>query len=120
MGPLDGVPATIKENIATKGVPVPLGADTSQLAPAAKDATPAARLRGGGAVIVTKTSMPYYGILASGLPSCEPLTRNPWDLGKNPGGSSSGAGAAAAAGYRAPPLGTDIRGPVRAAAWCGG
>src|SRR6204780_4229237 len=50
-GSLDGVPVTIKDNIATKGVPVPLGAATVTLAPAAADAPPAARLREAGAVI---------------------------------------------------------------------
>src|ERR1700735_2689783 len=51
MGPLDGVPVTIKDNIATKGVPVPLGAATTTLVPSPVDAPPAARLREAGAVI---------------------------------------------------------------------
>jgi aspartyl-tRNA(Asn)/glutamyl-tRNA(Gln) amidotransferase subunit A len=120
MGPLDGVPVTIKENIATKGVPMPLGAATSKLVPAPVDAPPAARLREAGAVIYSKTTMPDYGMLSSGLSSFHPLTRNPWDISKNPGGSSSGAGAAAAAGYGPLHLGTDIGGSVRLpACWCG-
>jgi aspartyl-tRNA(Asn)/glutamyl-tRNA(Gln) amidotransferase subunit A len=120
MGALDGVPVTIKDNIATKGVPVPLGAATTKLAPAAVDAPPAARLREAGAVIFSKTTMPDYGMLSSGLSSFHPLTRNPWDLSKNPGGSSSGAGAAGAAGYGPLHLGTDIGGSVRLpACWCG-
>jgi aspartyl-tRNA(Asn)/glutamyl-tRNA(Gln) amidotransferase subunit A len=120
IGVLDGVPATIKDNIATKGVPVPLGAATTKLVPAAVDAPPAARLREAGAVIFSKTTMPDYGMLSSGLSSFHPLTRNPWDLSKNPGGSSSGAGAAAAAGYGPLHLGTDIGGSVRLpACWCG-
>jgi aspartyl-tRNA(Asn)/glutamyl-tRNA(Gln) amidotransferase subunit A len=120
IGSLDGVPATIKENIATKGVPVPLGAATTKLVPAAADAPPAARLREAGAVIFSKTTMPDYGMLSSGLSSFHPLTRNPWDLGKNPGGSSAGAGAAGAAGYGPLHLGTDIGGSVRLpACWCG-
>jgi aspartyl-tRNA(Asn)/glutamyl-tRNA(Gln) amidotransferase subunit A len=119
-GPLDGVPVTIKENIATKGVPVPLGAATSKLVPAAADAPPAARLREAGAVIFSKTTMPDYGMLSSGLSSFHPLTRNPWDLSQNPGGSSAGAGAAAAAGYGPLHVGTDIGGSVRLpACWCG-
>ena len=119
-GPLDGVPATIKDNIATKGVPVPLGAASVKLVPAAMDAPPAARLREAGAVIFSKTTMPDYGMLSSGLSSFHPLTRNPWDLGKNPGGSSAGAGAAGAAGYGPLHLGTDIGGSVRLpACWCG-
>src|SRR4051812_8326281 len=120
MGQLDGVPVTIKENIATKGVPVPLGAATTKLVPSPVDAPPAARLREAGAVIFSKTTMPDYGMLSSGLSSFHPLTRNPWDLSKNPGGSSSGAGAAAAAGYGPLHLGTDIGGSVRLpACWCG-
>jgi aspartyl-tRNA(Asn)/glutamyl-tRNA(Gln) amidotransferase subunit A len=119
-GPLDGVPVTIKDNIATKGVPVPLGAASVKLVPAERDAPPAARLREAGAVIFSKTTMPDYGMLSSGLSSFHPLTRNPWDLSKNPGGSSAGAGAAAAAGYGPLHLGTDIGGSVRLpASWCG-
>jgi aspartyl-tRNA(Asn)/glutamyl-tRNA(Gln) amidotransferase subunit A len=71
-------------------------------------------------VIFSKTTMPDYGMLSSGLSSFHPLTRNPWDLSKNPGGSSAGAGAAGAAGYGPLHLGTDIGGSVRLpACWCG-
>src|SRR5213080_1962486 len=119
-GTLDGIPVTIKDNMATKGVPVPLGAATTKLVPAAMDAPPAARLREAGALIFSKTTMPDYGMLSSGLSSFHPLTRNPWDLSKNPGGSSAGAGAAGAAGYGPLHLGTDIGGSVRLpACWCG-
>jgi aspartyl-tRNA(Asn)/glutamyl-tRNA(Gln) amidotransferase subunit A len=119
-GSLDGVPVTIKDNIATKGVPVPLGAASVRLTPAAADAPPAARLREAGAIIFSKTTMPDYGMLSSGLSSFHPLTRNPWDLSKNPGGSSAGAGAAGAAGYGPLHVGTDIGGSIRLpASWCG-
>ena len=119
-GPLDGVPVTVKDNIATKGVPVPLGAASVKLVPAEKDAPPAARLREAGAIIFAKTTMPDYGMLSSGLSSFHALARNPWDLSKNPGGSSAGAGAAAAAGYGPLHLGTDIGGSVRLpAGWTG-
>jgi aspartyl-tRNA(Asn)/glutamyl-tRNA(Gln) amidotransferase subunit A len=120
MGALDGVPVTIKDNIATKNQPVPLGAASMPLAPAPKDAPPAARLREAGAIIFSKTTMPDYGMLSSGLSSFHPLTRNPWDVSKNPGGSSAGAGAAGAAGYGPLHLGTDIGGSVRLpACWNG-
>src|SRR5690606_552640 len=120
LGPLDGVPVTIKENIATRGVPVPLGTAATELVPAAEDAPPAARLREAGAVLLGKTTMPDYGMLSSGLSSFHPLTRNPWDLSKNPGGSSAGAGAAGAAGYGPLHVGTDIGGSIRLpAGWCG-
>jgi aspartyl-tRNA(Asn)/glutamyl-tRNA(Gln) amidotransferase subunit A len=120
MGALDGVPTMIKENIATRGVPMPLGTAATELVPALRDAPPAARLREAGAVIMGKTTMPDYGMLSSGLSSFHPLTRNPWDLSKNPGGSSAGAGAGAAAGYGPLHVGTDIGGSVRLpAGWCG-
>ncbi|MFO1085376.1 MAG: amidase [Reyranellaceae bacterium] len=119
-GALDGVPITIKENIATKGVPVPLGTAATKLAPAAADAPAAARVREAGAIILAKTTMPDYGMLSSGRSSFHPLTRNPWNLAWNPGGSSAGAGAAAAAGYGPLHLGTDIGGSVRLpATWNG-
>jgi aspartyl-tRNA(Asn)/glutamyl-tRNA(Gln) amidotransferase subunit A len=117
---LDGVPCTIKENVATKGVPVPLGTAATNLAPAAADAPPAQRLREAGCVIFAKTTMPDYGMLSSGLSSFHRLARNPFDLSKNPGGSSAGAAAAAAAGYGPLHLGTDIGGSIRLpAGWCG-
>jgi aspartyl-tRNA(Asn)/glutamyl-tRNA(Gln) amidotransferase subunit A len=119
-GCLDGIPVTIKDNIATKGVPVPLGAASVKQVLAPVDAPPAARLREAGAIIFSKTTMPDYGMLSSGLSSFHALTRNPWDLSKNPGGSSAGAGAAAAAGYGPLHLGTDIGGSVRLpSCWCG-
>ncbi|MBM3555770.1 MAG: amidase, partial [Alphaproteobacteria bacterium] len=119
-GPVDGVPTTIKENIATLGDPVPLGTAATDLVPARTDAPPAARLREAGAVILAKTTMPDYGMLSSGLSSFHPLARNPWNLELNPGGSSAGAGAAGAAGYGPLHVGTDIGGSIRLpAGWCG-
>jgi aspartyl-tRNA(Asn)/glutamyl-tRNA(Gln) amidotransferase subunit A len=120
MGALDGVPVTVKEFIATKGTPTPLGTAATVLVPATEDAPPAARLREAGALIFAKTTAPDYGMLSSGLSSFHPLARNPWDVSKNPGGSSAGAGAAAAAGYGPLHVGTDIGGSIRLpAAWCG-
>ncbi len=120
LGLLDGVPVTIKENIATQGDPTPLGTAAVPLVPAAADAPPAARLREAGAVMVAKTTMPDYGMLSSGLSSFHPLSRNPWDVSKGPGGSSAGGGAAAAAGYGPLHIGTDIGGSLRLpASWCG-
>jgi len=120
LSPLDGVPVTIKENIATRGTPVPVGTAATELVPAPEDAPPAARLAEAGCVLLAKTTMPDYGMLSSGLSTFHALARNPWDLTKNPGGSSAGAGAAAAAGYGPLHVGTDIGGSIRLpAAWCG-
>ncbi|RID98415.1 amidase [Simplicispira hankyongi] len=120
LSPLDGVPMTLKDNLATQGDPTPLGTAAAPLFPALADAPPAARLREAGAVLVSKTTMPDYGMLSSGLSSFHALARNPWDLSKGPGGSSAGAGAAAAAGYGPLHVGTDIGGSLRLpASWCG-
>src|SRR5437660_609604 len=74
------------------------------------------RLRGGahgGGGLPGKTTMPDYGMLSSGLSSLHGITRNPWRLDRNTSGSSSGAAAAAVAGYAPLHLGTDIGGSVR-------
>jgi Asp-tRNA(Asn)/Glu-tRNA(Gln) amidotransferase A subunit family amidase len=119
-GALDGVPATLKDNIATRGEPKPVGTAASDMTPSHSDAPPAARLREAGAIVFAKTTMPDYGMLSSGLSSFHELARNPWNLSRNPGGSSAGAGAAGAAGYGPLHLGTDIGGSVRLpAGWCG-
>lgn len=119
-GTLDGVPVTIKENIATEGTPVPLGTAATELVPAPADAPAAARLREAGAILLGKTTMPDYGMLTSGLSSFHAASRNPWDTERTPGGSSSGAAAAAAAGYGPLHVGTDIGGSIRLpAAFCG-
>ena len=111
---LDGVPATIKENIYTRGDPAPVGTRANEDAPPqGADAPAAARLREAGCVILGKTTMPDFGMLSSGLSSLHGVTRNPWRLDRNPSGSSSGAGAAAVAGYAPLHLGTDIGGSVR-------
>jgi aspartyl-tRNA(Asn)/glutamyl-tRNA(Gln) amidotransferase subunit A len=118
---LDGVPVTLKENIATRGAPAPNGTRANEDAlPQPCDAPPAARVREAGGVIVGKTTMPDYGMLSSGVSSLHGITRNPWRLDRNPSGSSSGAAAAAAACYGPLHLGTDIGGSVRLpAAHCG-
>ncbi len=120
LGVLDGIPVTLKELIATKGDPVPLGTAAVKLVPAEDDAPIAARLKEDGAVIFAKTTCPDYGMLSSGLSSFHQLSRNPWDLALNPGGSSAGAAAAAAAGFGPLHVGTDIGGSVRLpAGWTG-
>ena len=111
--PLDGVPITIKENIHTRGDPAPVGTAATVDYAQPLDAPPAARVREAGCVIIGKTTMPDYGMLSSGLSSRHGVTRNPWRLDLNPSGSSSGAGAACAAGYGPLHIGTDIGGSVR-------
>jgi aspartyl-tRNA(Asn)/glutamyl-tRNA(Gln) amidotransferase subunit A len=120
LGLIDGVPVTIKDNIATQGDPTPLGTAATPSTPAGADAPPAARVREHGGVVLAKTTMPDYGMLSSGLSSYHKLARNPWDRSRTPGGSSAGAGSAAAAGYGPLHIGTDIGGSLRLpASWCG-
>ena len=120
LGPIDGVPLTLKENIATRGTPVPLGTAATDLTPASTDAPAAARVRESGGVLLAKTTMPDYGMLTSGLSSFHSTARNPWSTSCTPGGSSAGAATAAAAGYGPLHVGTDIGGSIRLpAGWCG-
>jgi Asp-tRNA(Asn)/Glu-tRNA(Gln) amidotransferase A subunit family amidase len=121
LGPLDGAPITIKDNIALAGTPSPMGTGAFADAPAATaDSPPAARVREAGCVILGKTTMPDLGMMVSGVSSLHGVTRNPWNTRRNTGGSSSGAGAGLAALYSPLALGTDIGGSVRLpAAYCG-
>src|SRR5579875_4149134 len=120
LGVLDGIPVTLKENIATAGDPYRMGSAATPETTSPQDAPAAARLREDGAVIFAKTTMPDFGMMTSGLSSLNETTRNAWNPEWNPGGSSAGAGAAAAAGIGPIHLGTDIGGSVRLPAdWCG-
>ena len=121
MGALDGVPVTVKDSIAVKGKPMLRGNKAYEGSPpSAYDAPPTARVREAGAIILAKTTMPDFGLLASGVSSAYGITRNPWNTDYNPGGSSSGGAAATAAMCGPVTIGSDIGGSVRfPAAMCG-
>ena len=121
LGPLDGIPVTVKDSVRTIGLPWRHGcAANADLPVSASDAPPSARLREAGAIIVGTTTMPDFGMLASGVSSLYGITRNPWDPRRSPGGSSAGSGAALAAGIGFGSVGSDIAGSVRLpAAQCG-
>jgi aspartyl-tRNA(Asn)/glutamyl-tRNA(Gln) amidotransferase subunit A len=110
---IDGVPITIKDNIAMRGFPTPVGTAAGDMTPSDSDAPPTARVREAGCVLLGKTTMPDFGMLASGVSSLHGITRNPWNVARNTAGSSSGAAAAIVAGYGPFALGTDIGGSVR-------
>jgi aspartyl-tRNA(Asn)/glutamyl-tRNA(Gln) amidotransferase subunit A len=120
-GPLDGVPVTIKDSYHCEGLPRWHGSALHDGEPVSVvDSAPVRRLREAGAIIVAKTTMPDFGMLASGISSQFGVTTNPWDRSRTPGGSSSGAGATLAAGVTPLAIGTDIAGSVRLpAAHCG-
>jgi Asp-tRNA(Asn)/Glu-tRNA(Gln) amidotransferase A subunit family amidase len=121
LGPLDGVPMTVKDSIAMIGWPYFHGIGANRaLPPSNYDSPPAIALREAGAVIFAKTTMPDCGLMAAGISSLHGITRNPWGLAWNTGGSSAGAGASVAAGAGYVSVGTDIAGSVRLpAAHCG-
>lgn len=111
---LDGVPVTVKDSVHTIGMPWRHGcAANRDLPDSTFDAPPAARLKEAGAVIIGKTTMPDFGMMAAGVSSLYGITRNPWDPARNTGGSSAGAGAGLAAGIGFGSVGSDIAGSVR-------
>ena len=121
IGALDGVPASIKDLILTKGWPTLRGSRTVDAnQPWDVDAPASARLREAGAVLLGKTSTPEFGCKGETNSPRTGITRNPWDPSKTPGGSSGGTAAAVAAGLGPLSVGTDGAGSVRIpAAFCG-
>ena len=111
--PFDGVPVTVKENIARAGQPKPSGTAIPNPPIAERNAPTTDRLLEAGAVIVGSTTMPDWGMLSSGVSSLHGITRNGLDPALTAGGPSSGAGTAAAAGYGPLHVGTDIGGSIR-------
>lgn len=113
LGPIDGVPITLKENVARAGVPMPAGnAGVTPVVPD-RNAPITDRVLESGAVVLGSTVMPDWGMLSSGVSSLHGITRSPLDPRLTTGGSSSGAGAAAAGGFGALHVGTDIGGSIR-------
>ncbi|HEY0202987.1 MAG TPA: amidase family protein [Acetobacteraceae bacterium] len=120
LGALDGVPCTVKDLVDMAGLPTRRGSRTTSADPAAVDGPAVLGLKAAGAVIVGKTTTTEFGWKSPGDCPLHGITRNPWNPAYSPGGSSSGAGAAAAAGFGPLHLGTDAGGSVRIpAAWCG-
>ena len=114
MGLLDGVPATVKDLLLTKGWPTLRGSRTVRRdQPWTEDAPTVARLREHGAVLIGKTTTPEFGWKGVTDSPLTGITRNPWDPTKTPGGSSGGAAVAAATGMGALHLGTDGGGSIR-------
>jgi aspartyl-tRNA(Asn)/glutamyl-tRNA(Gln) amidotransferase subunit A len=113
-GAVDGVPTSIKDLVLSKGWPTLRGSLTvSRQQPWDEDAPSVARLRENGAVFLGKTTTPEFGWKPVTDNPLTGITRNPWDQTKTPGGSSGGAGAAAAFGMGALHIGTDAGGSIR-------
>jgi Asp-tRNA(Asn)/Glu-tRNA(Gln) amidotransferase A subunit family amidase len=120
IGPLDGVPIGIKDELDQKPYPTSVGTSFLGAVPAKSDATAVARLRALGAVLIGKLNMNEIGINPNGGNMTHGLVRNPYHLDRDPGGSSSGSAAAVAAGFCPVAIGADGGGSIRIpAALCG-
>ena len=119
-GPLHGVPVTIKENVDQEGKPTPNGLPALEKVIATEDAPLVRNLKRAGAIIVGRTNTPELSMRATTDNPLHGRTRNPWHEDASPGGSSGGAGAAAAAGFGPIHHGNDIGGSLRFPAYaCG-
>lgn len=121
VGPLCGVPITIKDNLNLAGFDSTLGMKSRQNQPAKEDAVVVAALRREGAVILGKTNVPQLLLAQETENAIWGLTRNPWNRDHSAGGSSGGEAAAVATGMSPLGIGTDIGGSIRIPAhFCGG
>ena len=120
LGPLDGVPVAVKDELDQRGLPTTVGTSFLGRRPAAADATVVARLRASGALLAGKTNMHEIGLGVTGLNPHHGTARNPHDPARHTGGSSSGSAAAVASGICPISVGADGGGSIRIpAALCG-
>ncbi len=120
LGPLHGLPVTIKDAIETAGLRSTGGARELMNHVPAADAPSVARLKAAGALVFGKTNAPRWSGDIQTFNDIFGTTNNPWDVARTPGGSSGGAAASVACGLTSFELGTDIGGSVRIPSnWCG-
>lgn len=120
LGPLHGVPVTVKDVVATKGMRTAYGSRLFADNVPASEPEAVARLRRAGAIVIGKSTTPEFAHKILTDSPLQGVTRNPWDLERSPGGSSGGAGAAAAMGFAPLHLTTDGGGSSRVPAACCG
>ena len=119
-GPLHGVPIVVKDQIETAGLPTTFGSIASGEYQPEQDATAIAKLREAGAIILGKTTLPDFATSWFSTSSRSGVTKNPYDLSRDPGGSSSGTAAAVAANLSLVGIGEDTGGSIRLpASFCG-
>lgn len=118
--PLSGIPYVLKDNISQQGKITSAGSNILKNYKAPFDATVHQRLQNAGGISIGRANMDEFAMGGSGEFSAYGPTKNPWDLTRTPGGSSSGPAAAVAAGLVPFALGTETGGSVRQpAAFCG-
>jgi len=113
IGPLHGVPITIKQNIDLKGQPTPNGLPGQRNVIAQEDSPVVRNMRKAGAIIIGQTNIPELSMRATTDNPLHGRTINPWDEQASPGGSSGGSAVAAAAGFGPIHHGNDIGGSLR-------
>jgi len=120
LGPLHGVPFSVKDLVNTKGVRTTFGTPFYRDNVPTEDAPMVERMKTAGAIMLGKTNTPTFGWIGATHNLVFGITRNPWNLERTPGGSSGGASAAAAAGLGPLHIGTDGGGSIRIPASCAG
>jgi Asp-tRNA(Asn)/Glu-tRNA(Gln) amidotransferase A subunit family amidase len=113
LGPLHGVPFSVKDLVITKGVRTTFGTPLYRDNVPTEDAPIVTRLKAAGGIMLGKTNTPTMGWIGATHNLLFGVTRNPWNLERTPGGSSGGASAAAAAGLGPLHVGTDGGGSIR-------
>lgn len=120
LGPLHGLPITLKDNIAVAGMPTTHGIPLFKDFIPSKNDDVAQALINAGAIIFGKTNLPFGAMDTQSFNEIYGQTNNPWDVSRTPGGSSGGAAAALAAGLTGLEIGNDIGGSIRIPAhFCG-
>ncbi|MGI9596023.1 MAG: amidase [Acidimicrobiales bacterium] len=113
LGPLAGVPMTVKDSFSTEGMVTTSGSPTLADHVPSEDAWPVAAVRAAGAVVMGKTNLPIWAGDLQSYNEVYGTTNNPYDLGRTPGGSSGGSAAALACGFTPLEIGSDIGGSIR-------
>jgi amidase len=120
LGPLHGLPITIKDDVEVAGMRSTYGAPATRDHIPDRDAEAVGRLRAAGAIVFGRTNLPEYAADGQSYNEVHGTTSNPWDASRTPGGSSGGSAAALAAGMTSLELGSDMGGSIRLpASWCG-
>jgi Asp-tRNA(Asn)/Glu-tRNA(Gln) amidotransferase A subunit family amidase len=120
LGPLHGVPFSVKDLVITRGVRTTFGTPLHRDNVPTDDAPIVERMKAAGGIMLGKTNTPTFGWIGATHNLIFGITRNPWNLERTPGGSSGGASAAAAAGLGPLHIGTDGGGSIRIPASCAG